>query len=150
MNALDHCGPIRYPGRTVIIDPDGIQTQEDTNDTVDPSPEQWLANWIWLNPDAFPDHQAAPYTCFCEKTGKKSGVGLFRKTFFLDTKPEKVAAWVSGDTKYRLYMNGKMAGHGPAEVGGDCAFFPPKWLMSSTGRGGSGAWRTGKAPNAVF
>ena len=26
---------------------------------------------------------------------------------------------MSGDTKYRLYVNGQMAGRGPAEVGGD-------------------------------
>jgi len=53
---------------------------------------------------------------------------LFRKTFFLDSQPERVAAWVSGDTKYRLYVNGQMAGRGPAEVGGDYDNQqPPDW-----------------------
>jgi len=36
----------------------------------------------------------------------------------LDSEPTKVTAWVSGDTKYRLYINGKMAGRGPSEIGG--------------------------------
>ncbi len=119
MNNLNHCGPIQYRGRTVILNPEGIQTREERINPVDPSPEQWAANWIWLNPNIYPYHQAARYTVFCDPAGKNPGMGVFRKTFSLDSKPEKVFAWASGDTKYRLYVNGAMAGRGPAEVGGD-------------------------------
>ncbi len=42
------------------------------------------------------------------------GVFLFRRTFDLDTIPEKYTIYVSADNKYKLYVNGVEVSEGPA------------------------------------
>ena len=128
MNLLEHCGPICHPGRIVTIQPDGIQTREYPPNLPESAPEAWQASWIWLDAAVSAEHQTGPYTVFCDRNGQKPAVALFRKKIVLDTAVKKVTAWVSGDTKYRLYVNGKMAGRGPAAVGGDYGNQqPPDW-----------------------
>jgi len=61
-------------------------------------PQQWNASWIsvpGINPTGY-------------------GVYLFRKTFNLITKPSEFIIHVSGDNRYRLFINGKMLSQGPA------------------------------------
>ena len=42
------------------------------------------------------------------------GVFLFRRSFELDSVPEKYTVYVSADNKYKLYVNGEEVGEGPA------------------------------------
>lgn len=119
LNPFLHCGPILHPGRTTAVDPDGVQTVENGPPPGPAAPSAWLAKWIWLDPDCFPDLQAARPSVFCEAAGSSHAVALFRKVIRLDRAPVRATAWVSADTKYRLYVNGTLAGRGPAEVGGD-------------------------------
>jgi hypothetical protein len=58
----------------------------------------WKAQWI-----AVPDEPAREY-----------GVYLFRKNVELTAKPDSFIVHVSGDNRYQLWVNGKMASHGPA------------------------------------
>ena len=60
--------------------------------------ESWNALWI-----------AVP-----ESSQKDYGIYYFRKDINLDKQPEKFIAYVSGDTRYKLYVNGTLASLGPA------------------------------------
>ena len=60
--------------------------------------EFWDAAWIEV-----PDTQPKDY-----------GVYYFRKDIDLATKPAEFKVYVSGDTRYKLYVNGELASLGPA------------------------------------
>ncbi len=45
---------------------------------------------------------------------KDYGVHNFRKTFSLANKPSSFTVHISGDNRYKLFVNGKLASHGPA------------------------------------
>ena len=60
--------------------------------------EQWSAAWIEV-PQA---------------SQKDYGIYYFRKDVDLAQKPEKFTVYVSGDTRYKLYVNGTLASLGPA------------------------------------
>jgi hypothetical protein len=47
-------------------------------------------------------------------SGKEFGVYLFRKSFMLEQVPAKLVIHVSADNRYKLYVNQKYAGNGPA------------------------------------
>jgi len=59
--------------------------------------EQWSASWINV------PGTENPYE-----------VEMFRKTINLDAKPAKYIVHVSGDNRYKLYVNGQLASIGPA------------------------------------
>ena len=59
---------------------------------------KWNAKWI-----SFPGI-----------SGKESGVYHFRKQFNLKIKPEHFKIHVSGDSRYKLFVNGKLVSFGPA------------------------------------
>ncbi len=85
-------------------------------DSVKPQP--WKAEWIWLD-KAYEDCQKSCYTLFCNKQEYKFAVARFKQEIILRKDIKSVKAWVSADVKYRLFLNGVLAGRGPAEVGGD-------------------------------
>ena len=58
----------------------------------------WAAKWI--------THPAASTLDY--------GVFLFRRSFDLEDKPDKYIIYVSGDNRYRLYVNGQKVSDGPA------------------------------------
>src|SRR4051812_32126496 len=60
--------------------------------------KQWTASWI--------THPTAP--------GKDYGVFHFRRTFELSDKPQSFIVHVTADNRYRLFVNGKAVGIGPA------------------------------------
>ena len=82
-------------------------------------PEPWSAEWIWLDSTIYPDYQSCAFSSYMPKEKQRFRVALFRKEISLTHSPEKVTAWVSADTRYRIYINGRLAGRGPAEPGGD-------------------------------
>src|ERR1700761_8418655 len=59
--------------------------------------KRWNAHWIDL-PGQDRDYQ----------------VCLFRKTLSLDTKPASYKVFVSGDNRYKLFVNGQLVSIGPA------------------------------------
>ena len=69
----------------------------------EPNPDllkkRWDAEWI--------THPAAPVNDFC--------VLFFRKTIELENKPATFVVNVSGDTRYRLFVNGQPVCFGPAK-----------------------------------
>jgi alpha-L-rhamnosidase len=71
--------------------------------TANPNPEllkkRWAAEWITC-----PDISLKDYS-----------VLFFRKSFKLETKPSSFIVNVSGDTRYRFYVNGQSVCYGPAK-----------------------------------
>ncbi len=102
---IDPRGPIDNPGILPIVDAEGVHAP---GFTFDPStcskPRPWQARWIWLPLDA-----------------RKVAATAFRKEVVLADTPRRVAAWLSADVKYRLYVNGRLAARGPVNIGTDYA-----------------------------
>ena len=94
--------PIDHTGMTVMVDAAGVQARgyQFTNCCQKPVP--WQAQWIWLS-------------------GEGTERGWFRKEITLDAMPNNIPAWISADMKYRLWINGKLASRGPADIGRDYA-----------------------------
>lgn len=76
----------------------------------------WKARWI-----TGPGDITNPFRVASDKSLKEYGVFKFRKTFNLDSKPSSFVVHVSGDNRYKLYVNGTQAVHGPAR--GDLYFW---------------------------
>jgi len=70
---------------------------------------KWKSHWI-----TYPDVSLTDY-----------GVFHFRKTFDLQAQPDEFIIHVSGDNRYRLFVNGEEVCKGPAR--GDLAH----WLLTS-------------------
>ena len=60
--------------------------------------EAWSAGWIEVP----------------EASQKDYGIYYFRKDVELAAKPSKFLVYVTGDTRYKLYVNGQLASLGPA------------------------------------
>lgn len=84
---------------------------------------QMLQNVSWIRPPAarFPDFGKTLYSCFDESHVARPRMAVFRGVSDLDEEPENLVALFSGDTKFRLYVNGRFVDDGPVEVGGDYA-----------------------------
>ncbi len=75
------------------------------------------AKWIWLDPAK---HPAVTYpTIFCDKTKYTFCVAEFQKEFVLEEEIPSAKLTVSADTRYRLWVNGRLTGSGPVAPGGD-------------------------------
>ena len=100
-DTADPRGPIEYPGMKAVADEQGVQVRGYTfrNECNKPSP--WQARWIWLSGAESPP------------------VAIFHKEITLAEAPQRVAAWLTADTKYRLYVNGRLASRGPVDIGLD-------------------------------
>lgn len=70
----------------------------------------WKAHWITIPADPAHPGQLQDY-----------GVYKFRKQFELAEKPASFVVHVSADNRYKLFVNGKQVGHGPAR--GDLYFW---------------------------
>ncbi len=95
--------PIEYPGMTVRVDTNGVQSVGYLFNSDCTQPEPKLGKWIWA------DAQPAPPAV------------LFRKTMVLPEKPQAVKAWLTADMKYLLYVNGRLVARGPVDMGRDYA-----------------------------
>jgi alpha-L-rhamnosidase len=75
-----------------------VAKASDVNINPDLLTKRWQANWI--------SHPTASLKDF--------GVFHFRRTFDLDTQPEKLVIHVSADNRYQLFVNGQNICRGPA------------------------------------
>jgi hypothetical protein len=97
---------------------DGVSFASAEDKPFVPKVGKWSARWIWLNNSVYPDRQRCRATTFC-KNPFPFTVALMRKAFDIPFIPCRATAWISGDTKYRCWVNGALVARGPAEVGGD-------------------------------
>ena len=86
---------------TAVVDAQGVHAEGYLfhNDGKKLSP--WHAHWIWT------------------AETRPTPVAMFRKEITLDEVPEQVAAWMTADMKYRLYVNGRLVSRGPVDIGKD-------------------------------
>ncbi|TFH15296.1 MAG: hypothetical protein E4H02_08190 [Lentisphaerales bacterium] len=105
---------------THLADFDGVSIAPDEERPFVPKVDKWSARWVWLNTSVYPDRQKCSATTFCTSDFPFT-IALIRKTFDLPFTPTRATAWISGDTKYRCWVNGTPVARGPAEVGGDYA-----------------------------
>jgi len=78
------------------------------------------SSWIWLNKEAYPQHQKTYFNY--QSTDKASfsyGVAEFMHMISFQEIPCRLSFQVSGDTRYRLWINEQFIGTGPASSGGD-------------------------------
>jgi len=99
---VDSGGPIEYPGMKVVVDEQGVQTKGYRFENRCAKPTPWQAEWIWVVGDA-PD------------------ASWFRKEITLAEAPQRIAAWMTADIKYELYVNGRLVSRGPVDMGRDYA-----------------------------
>ncbi|QDK80456.1 Bacterial alpha-L-rhamnosidase [Spirosoma sp. KCTC 42546] len=76
----------------------------------------WKAQWI-----TGPGRPINRFTAASDLTLKEYGVVKFRKTITLTAKPTSFVIHVSGDNRYKLFVNGRQVGQGPAR--GDLYFW---------------------------
>ncbi len=95
-----------------------------------PSPP-WQARWVWLDPAAFPEAQTAPVSWWAEGAHApdwRGTTGLLRCRFDMPETQGRCWLRVSADSCYRLWINGRFVGRGPAMVGGSFAkTMAPDW-----------------------
>ena len=77
------------------------------------------AQWIWQDANRYPELQHNQQKLLFNGKIGKDGVAEFRKTVKLSAIPEKVTIYVSGDALFRLWVNDRFMGQGPASAGGD-------------------------------
>lgn len=82
-----------------------------------------MSQWIWLDPQFEEAYQLCRPCAMDREEGKKDAcryaVAEFRRSYAFDRPVESVSLRVSGDTVYRLYLNGALVGQGPVSAGGD-------------------------------
>lgn len=106
---VDSRGPIVNAGMRVRVDENGVQTRGYAFPDRCQKPSPWRAKWIWLNAEIASAKEGAASLL----------VALFRKEIVLTEAPRQALLWMSADTSYRLYVNGRLAGRGPADIGAD-------------------------------
>lgn len=67
-----------------------------------------------INPQFLKNKWDARWINYPNDSGKEFGVYLFRKTFDLESNPAHFVIHVSGDNRYRLFVNGQFVINGPA------------------------------------
>ena len=98
---IDGRGPVS-PGRSPIVGArQSVQAAEaaPTIRSNDGGPN--VGHWIWA------------------ADGKEASAVRFRRTIQLKEAPQRVRAWIAADVRYRLWINGRLASRGPADVGRD-------------------------------
>jgi hypothetical protein len=100
--ADEAAGLVVNPGMTVMADNQGVQAPGYRFDHKCAKPSAWQAEWIW-------------------STNEATEAAWLRKEVTLADAPQKVAAWLTADVKYQLYINGRLVARGPVDQGGDFA-----------------------------
>ncbi len=78
------------------------------------------AQFLWLNPEKYPQFQRTPETVFVPSSPETFCVAEFTHTVSFPSGQNPVAhICLFADTKFRLYVNGEFVGVGPVAAGGD-------------------------------
>ena len=108
----DPRSPIVHSKMHIAVQKDGVQVKGFRYTPPEPKRTVWKAKWIGLP----------------EKTPSASVI-LFRREFELATRPVSAIAFLSADISYRLWVNGRLAARGPADIGMDYHRVPTgKWF----------------------
>jgi len=76
-----------------------------------------------------PHQKTTPFRASWIWASEANPVSLFRREFDLGSVPSGVIAYLSADASYRLWVNGKLASRGPADIGMDYHRVPTgKWF----------------------
>ncbi|MFX0555413.1 alpha-L-rhamnosidase C-terminal domain-containing protein [Maribacter sp. CXY002] len=97
---------LKYLILIIIFSPVWIQSQ---NQNIPPRSERWNAQWI-----TGPGTPINSWTASRDASLKEYGVFKFRKKLELEKKPSSFVVLVSGDNRYKLYVNGTLISQGPA------------------------------------
>ena len=73
--------------------------------------------WIWLDNTLWPESQATGCSGFTKNNNH--AVAEFKKTYAFPQTVKELRLRFSGDTAFRLYVNGGLQATGPVPVGGD-------------------------------
>ncbi len=76
-------------------------------------------NWIWLSNAVYPQYQKTFADFECDRTGCNYCVAEFCRKYCFDKKIKKLVLRVSGDSYFRLFINGKYVCEGPEKEGRD-------------------------------
>lgn len=77
------------------------------------------SRWIWLPEQQFPQQQLSPVSFYADRHGFACGGAVFVRCFELPEDFRGCRLLVTGDCKYRLFVNDEIFCDGPPEVGGD-------------------------------
>jgi len=72
---------------------------------------RWKGHWIWVPEDKV--EMSMGIGLGDPQSAHEASSGLFRKSFALDTVPDRVPARITADSRYALYVNGREVSRGP-------------------------------------
>ena len=75
--------------------------------------------WIWLPQQKYPNNQTTIYSILADNGTGNFTVAEFKRCYSFEKEVRSLKLHFSGDTDFRLYLNGKLLATGPASVGGD-------------------------------
>ena len=75
--------------------------------------------WIWLPRHKYPNNQTTIYSILADNGGGNFTVAEFKRSYSFKKEVRSLKLRFSGDTDFRLYINGELLATGPASVGGD-------------------------------
>ena len=78
--------------------------------------------WIWLPELSHPEFQKTSLSAEANDGSNRYGVAEFKREYSFGEKVVEARLRFSGDTEFRLALNGKMLATGPVNVGGDFLF----------------------------
>lgn len=79
--------------------------------------------WIWLPEERYPDRQKTIYSASAKDlSGGNFTVAEFKRDYDFGCDVVEAQLRFSGDTEFRLYLNGEILATGPTNVGGDFLF----------------------------
>lgn len=78
--------------------------------------------WIWLSSEKYPNCQNNVYSGFSNCGNGDFTVAEFIKKYSFDSEVTEATLRVSGDTEFKLSLNGAVIATGPVNVGGDFLF----------------------------
>jgi len=78
-----------------------------------------VEKWIWLSPEKYPNNQTTNFAVTRDMPDGHYTVAEFKKDYTFDCDVVEAQLRFSGDTSFRLYLNGEILATGPISVGGD-------------------------------
>ena len=98
---VDPRGPVLEAGKSPIVGRQSLQAGEAPQPISPTDRGPGVGKWIWGSDSSL------------------SSVVRLRKVLHVEGKPKQVRAWITADTSYRLWINGRLASRGPADAGRD-------------------------------